>query len=133
MNPDPARRTYLAIAALVGLSAAIPRMALAQPLPLPAPTFIFPGAPPEDVERMHAAAARLYEGRSIGIVEQWHSAETQDAGDVQLIRNFSAKGMPCRTIRYTIRHADDPKRLHQYVVNWCHVSGDTWKIVEVPR
>ena len=133
MHPDPSRRTYLAIAALVALSASISRMALAQPVPVPVPTLSLPGVPPDDAERMHAAAARLYEGRSISTIERWRSPDTQDAGEVQLIRNFSAKGMPCRTIRYTIRHADDPKRLHQYVVNWCHVSGDTWKIVELPR
>ena len=133
MAINPFRQTCIAAAVLAALSASVSIMALAQPVPVPVPTPSLPGIPPDDAERMHAAAARLYEGRSISTIERWRSPDTQDAGEVQLIRNFSAKGMPCRTIRYTIRHGDDPNRLHQYVVNWCRVSGDTWKIVELPR
>ncbi len=126
-------RTCIAAAALVALSAPGSKPALPQPLPLPVPRLGWPGVPPDDVARMHAAAARLYEGRSIGTVERWRNPDTKDAGEVQLIRSFSEKGMPCHAIRYTIRYQGNQNRLDHYVVNWCRVPGDDWKIVELPR
>ncbi len=93
----------------------------------------FPGVPPDDVDRIHAAAARLYEGRSSGTIERWQNPATKDAGKVQLIRIFDDKGMPCRTIRYTIHYKGNRDRLDRYVVNWCRVPEGAWKIVDVPR
>ncbi len=130
---NPLRRTYIAAAVLVALFAPVSNPALPQPFPLPVPSIGWPGVPPDDVARMHAAAARLYEGSSIGTVERWRNPDTKDAGEVQLIRSFSEKGMPCRAIRYTIRYQANRTRLEHYVVNWCHVPGDDWKIVELPR
>ncbi len=91
-----------------------------------------PGVSSDDVNRMHAAAARLYEGKSIGTVERWRNPDTKDAGEVQLIRSFDYKGMSCRTIRYTIRYESRRNRLHHHVVNWCRVPAGTWKIVDIP-
>ena len=58
------RRTHLATAALIAFSALVPKLTLAQPVPLPVPASGLQGFPQDDVERMHAAAARLYEGSS---------------------------------------------------------------------
>ncbi|MBV8459113.1 MAG: hypothetical protein JO122_21170, partial [Acetobacteraceae bacterium] len=85
-----------------------------------------------DFDRMHAAAARLYEGQSTGTVERWRDPDTQDSGEVKLLRSFDANGMPCRTIDYTIHFANQRDRLSHYVVNWCRVREGTWKIVEIP-
>ncbi len=81
---------------------------------------------------MSAAAARLYEGQSIGTVERWRSPDTGNAGEVKLTHNFESHGMPCRTIDYTIRFAEKTNNIDHYVVNWCRVSEGVWKIVEVP-
>jgi hypothetical protein len=130
------RKTCIAAAAVAALSAPLLKSALPQPVPLPVPTPInpiWPGVPPDDVERMHSAAARLYESRSIGTIERWRNPDTKDAGEVQLIRSFLAKGMPCRTISYTIRYASSPNRLDRHLVDWCHVHEDGWQIVNLPR
>jgi hypothetical protein len=86
---------------------------------------------PDDMERMKAAAARLYEGQSIGRVERWRSPTSKNAGQLTLTRIFTARGMPCRTIVYTIRFHYDRDALRQYKYNWCMVSSNTWKIVEL--
>jgi hypothetical protein len=99
--------------------------------PVPSPNLAWPGLSEDDVVRMHAAAARLYEGRSIGTVERWRSPESKDAGEVKLIRSFDSHGMPCRTIDYTIRFNERRNSPDHYVINWCRVSEDTWKIVEL--
>jgi surface antigen len=80
---------------------------------------------------MQAAAARLYEGRSIGTVERWRNPQSNDAGEVTLVKSFETHGMPCRTIAYAIEFATTRDRLDRYRVNWCRVSGGTWKIVEL--
>ena len=92
----------------------------------------WPELPQADLDRMNAAAARLYEGRSIGTVERWRDPDTRDAGEVKLLHSFDEHGMPCRTIDYTIRFDKRRNRPDHYVVNWCRVSDGSWKIVEIP-
>ncbi len=102
-------------------------------LPLPNAELAWPGLSQDNLQRMNAAAARLYEGRSIGTIERWRNPDSKDAGEVKLTRKFDSHGMPCRTIDYVIRFQtarDDPTH---YVVNWCRVQGGEWKIVELPR
>jgi len=93
----------------------------------------WPGLPEDDLQRMEAAAARLYEGRSIGTVERWRSPNTKNAGEVKLLQSFDANGMPCRTIDYTIRFEERRDRPDHYVLNWCRLPEGTWKIVELAR
>ena len=95
-----------------------------------APVLAWPGLTQDDLDRMHAAAARLYEGKSIGTVERWRSPESKDAGEVKLVRSFEEHGMPCRTLDYTIRYETRRDSPTHYVINWCRIPGDTWKIVE---
>jgi surface antigen len=103
--------------------------AAAQPVPIP--SLAWPGLTPGDLDRMQAAAARLYEGRSIGTVERWRNPHSNDAGEVTLLQSFETHGMPCRTIAYAIAFATAKERLDHYRVNWCRVPDGTWKIVEV--
>lgn len=105
----------------------------AQPLmPLMGNVF-WPGLSQDDLERMGAAAARLYEGGSIGTVERWRSPDSNNAGEVKLLRSFTSSDMPCRTLQYTVRFAKVGHKLSQYVVNWCKIPSGEWKIVELPR
>jgi surface antigen len=97
------------------------------------PTLAWPGLPQDDVDRMHSAAARLYEGRSIGTVERWRNPDSKDAGEVKLIRSFESHGMPCRTIDYTIRFQSRRDSPDHYVLNWCRVEEGSWKLVELAR
>jgi hypothetical protein len=92
----------------------------------------WPGLTQDDLDRMHAAGSRLYEGRSIGTVERWRSPDSKDAGEVKLIRSFDARGMACKTLDYTIRFETARNRPNRYIINWCKVQGDEWKIVELP-
>lgn len=109
--------------------ALVSRVVLAQPVFPPGPAFL-PGLSQDDLDRMSAAAARLYEGRSIGTVERWRSPSSRNAGEVRLMRSFEANGMPCRTLEYTIRLESARASPDHYVVNWCRVPGGTWKMVE---
>jgi surface antigen len=97
------------------------------------PTVAWPGLSQDDVDRMQAAAARLYEGRSIGTVERWRNPDSKDAGEVKLLRSFESHGMPCRTIDYTVRFESRRNSTDHYVLNWCRVEEGSWKVVELPR
>ncbi len=118
-------------AALALLIASVSAPAAAQPVPVP--SLAWPGLSQGDIDRMHAAAARLYEGQSIGTVERWRNPETDNAGEVTLVHSFDTHGMPCRTIDYTVKFAITQNRLDHYTVNWCRVPDGSWKIVELPE
>ena len=120
---------WLSAAALALAVALASGEAAAQPVPIP--SLAWPGLTPGDLERMQAAAARLYEGRSIGTVERWRNPHSSDAGEVTLVKSFETHGMPCRTIAYAIEFATTRDRLDRYRVNWCRVPDGTWKIVEL--
>jgi hypothetical protein len=113
----------------------ISQASLSQRLPsqLPSGQLAWPGLTPDDVDRMSAAAARLYEGRSIGTVERWRNPDTKDAGEVKLVRMFEANGMPCRTVDYLIRFETTRNIPRHFVSTWCKIPDDDWKIVELPR
>src|SRR5262249_58969980 len=102
----------------------------AQRLPsqLPGTELVWPGLTPDDVERMYAAAARLYEGRSIGTIERWRSPDSGDAGEVKLTRSFEANGMPCRTLDFTVRVEVKRNSPRHFVSTWCNVPDVGWKI-----
>ncbi len=91
----------------------------------------WPGLTRGDLERMHAAAARLYEGRSIGTIERWRNPHSNNAGEIKLVRSFTARSMPCRTLEYTTRFAVDRTRLSHATINWCMVQEGEWKIVQL--
>ena len=99
--------------------------------PLTGP-LAWPGLTADDVDRMAAAAARLYEGRSIGTVERWRNPDTKVAGEIKLVRIFDANGMPCRTLDYQIRFDVARNTPRHYVATWCKIPNDDWKIVELP-
>jgi surface antigen len=91
----------------------------------------WPGLTPDDIQRMEAAAARLYEGRSIGTVERWRNPDTKNAGEVTLTRSFDIDKMPCRTVDYKFRFDSVRHLPTHYIMNWCNVPDGGWKIVEV--
>lgn len=93
----------------------------------------WPGLSQDDLDRMSAAGARLYEGGSIGTVERWRNPDSNNAGEVKLIRSFESQGMPCRTLDYTVRFSSARTKLSRYVINWCKIPSGEWKIVELPR
>ncbi|HUC19502.1 MAG TPA: hypothetical protein VMA37_17625 [Acetobacteraceae bacterium] len=128
---DSRPRNRLFTALLASLIAGASATAAAQPVPVP--SLAWPGLTESDIARMHAAAARLYEGQSIGTVERWRNPVTDNAGEVMLIRSFDTHGMPCRTIDYTVKFATAENRLDHYTVNWCRVSDGSWKIIELPE
>ena len=111
---------------------ALPASSAVAMVPELGPGFAWPGLTQDDVTRMHEAAERLYEGRSIGTVERWRSPDSKDAGEVKLIRSFDSHGMPCRTIDYTVRFETKRNSPDHYVMNWCRVPDGSWKIVELP-
>ncbi|HEX3347385.1 MAG TPA: hypothetical protein VHS58_04705 [Acetobacteraceae bacterium] len=99
------------------------------------PALDFPTLSQAAIDSMHAAAAKLYlhETQPIGTVETWTSPDGT-SGAVKLLRSFDSFNMPCRMIDYTIDHrnpVDGPNPSH-YILTWCRVSGDVWKIVQVP-
>ncbi len=126
------RKRAVGIATGLLLSAAA-QASLAQTLLPQMGDVLWPGLTQDDIDRMHAAGARLYEGGSIGNVERWRSPDTKDAGEVKLTRSFTTRGMPCHTLEYTIRFDNVRNNPSRYVLNWCKTEGGEWKIVELPR
>jgi hypothetical protein len=120
----------VAVGLLPALAAPVSHAQVVPPL---SSDVAWPGLTQDDVDRMGAAAARLYEGRSIGTVERWRSPDSKDAGEVKLTHVFEANGMPCRTLDYIIRFESDRRSPSRYVINWCQVQGGQWKIVELPQ
>ena len=127
LRPGGPYRTQILGVALIMLVLSLAGRAAAQ-----WSTIYWPALTEDDFNRMEAAAARLYEGRSIGSVESWRSPESKDAGEVKLTRAFDVNGMPCRTLDYTILLQARKTPPDHYVVNWCRVQGGEWKIVELP-
>ena len=82
------------VATALALLLACPTRVIAAGTPSIVPEIAWPGLPQDDLERMEAAAARLYEGRSIGTIERWRSPDTKNAGEVKLLRSFDSHGMP---------------------------------------
>lgn len=88
----------------------------------------------DDMSRMHAAAERLYQGRSIGTVERWRNPDTGNAGSVRLLRRFEGRGMPCWRMQYVIRFERTQADSHPYAINWCRTAGGEWKMLDgAPR
>jgi len=104
----------------------------AQPVP-PQLYNIYPQLNRDDLDRMQAAAARLYEGRSIGTVERWRNPDSGDAGSVELLESTEVRGVPCRRMEYTVRLESRNQQLTRYVLNWCQTAPGEWKIVEQAR
>ena len=113
----------LTIAALAAFVTLAPSMIAAQPVFVP--SFSLPGLTQDDITRMHAAAARLYEGQSrpVGSSERWRSADTNEAGEVKLVRRFNVNGIPCRTIDYVIQVAGTEDGKEHFVLNWCQLAA----------
>jgi surface antigen len=117
-----------------GLLALASQAAQAQPTqPNVGGYFDWPGLTDDDLDLMHAAAARLYEGRSVGAVEQWQNPKSGDAGEVKLLQRFESDGMPCRTVDYTVRLASDPDSPEHFMAAWCKTAAEGWKLVVPPR
>lgn len=89
----------------------------------------WPGLSAEDVNRLHTAELRLFEDRSIGSIERWRNPDTGNAGKVELVRKYEAKGIPCRGVRYTLRFTEKATTPDNYVLNWCRQQSGDWKIV----
>ena len=51
---------------------------------------------------------------------------------MKLTHSFDSHGMPCRTIDYTIRFNELRNAPDHYVLTWCKVGNEGWKIVEIP-
>lgn len=117
------------VAAIVVPFAAIPRALTAQSL-IPPLGSINDRLSADDLNRMSAAAARLYQERSIGTVERWRNPDSKNAGSVKLLRRFETKGMPCWRMEYTIRFEETKEHPHQYLVNWCKTTNGEWKLLE---
>jgi surface antigen len=126
------RKRAAGIAVVLALSVAA-QVSLAQTLLPQMGDVLWPGLTQDDIDRMHAAGARLYEDRSIGNVERWRSPDTKDAGEVKLTRSFTARGMPCRSLEYTVRFDNVRDNPSHYVLNWCKTESGEWKIVELPH
>ena len=90
----------------------------------------WPGLSGDDLDRMHAAEMRLYEGRSIGSVERWRNPDTGNAGEVSLSRENQLNGVPCRQLNYTIRFAKHSTAQDRYALSWCRQPSGEWKIVD---
>jgi surface antigen len=100
------------------------------PLRAPGAGLDWPGLTADDLDRLNAASARLYEGRSIGTVERWRNPDTRNAGSVSLARSFQMHDMPCRQMEYRIRFSQKSEFPDHYTMTWCRTSAGEWKIAQ---
>src|SRR3954447_3774957 len=77
----------------------------------------WPGLTRDDVSRMHAAAARVYEGSSIGTGARWRNPDTRTAGEIELRRSFEAHDLSCRRREYAVRFEVVKDARREYVLN----------------
>jgi surface antigen len=126
LNRLPAAALAAGMAVLLGV---LPAAAQVSPVPQ---YRAWPGLTHDDLDRMHSAEVRLYGGTSIGTVERWRNPDTGNAGEIELLRSYEAKGMPCRSLGYTLRFATTVNARDRYTLNWCQVGSGDWKIVETP-
>jgi surface antigen len=89
----------------------------------------WPGLTADDLDRLHTAELRLFEGHSIGAIERWRSPDTGDSGSVELVRKYDANGLPCRRVNYSIRLTAEATALNHYVLDWCRQQSGEWKII----
>ncbi len=115
---------------MAALAAIVAAPAMAQPA-ITMPNRNISGLTADDTARMHAAEARLYEGRSVGTIERWRNPDSDNAGEVQLARQFQFKGMPCRSLNYRVRLAERPKAEEHFSLSWCKLQSGEWKTVEI--
>lgn len=115
----------LALAIAAGIGCAYAQL----PLRVPG-TMTWPGLSGDDIDRMSAAAARLYEGRSIGTVERWRNPDTGNAGSVTLTRSFEQGGMPCRELAYEARIKGNAGNPERYTLNWCKTPEGRWGMAQ---
>ncbi len=127
------RRTHSWLAAALLAAVLVPLagtgQAAAQSL-FPTLQSYYPQLSREDIDRIEAAAARLYTGTGIGDTERWRNPNTGDSGSVKLIGSSEVKGQPCRKLEYTVRLEQKKQELNSYVLNWCKTASGEWKIVE---
>jgi len=85
-----------------------------------------------DLDRMNAAAARLIDQPYFGATVRWDSPDTGKSGEIRLLNSFGFRGMPCRTLDYTVSPSDPTDNHAHYVMSWCWVPEGVWKVVEIP-
>lgn len=119
-------------------------LALASPLVLAIPAVaqnfapmlqgVYPQLSGADIDRMGAAAERLYSGTAIGTVERWRNPDNGNSGTVALVGTPEYRGQPCRRLEYTARIAQRNQELTTSILTWCRTESGEWKITEnVPR
>lgn len=95
---------------------------------------VYPQLTTADVDRMGAAAERLYTGTAIGTVERWRNPDNGNSGTVALVGTPEFRGQPCRRLEYTARIAQRNQELTTHTLTWCRTEAGEWKIAEnVPR
>jgi len=95
---------------------------------------VYPQLSTADLDRMDAAAQRLYSGTAIGTVERWRNPDNGNSGTVALVGTPEFRGQPCRRLEYTARIAQRNQELTTSTLTWCRTESGEWKITEnVPR
>lgn len=59
--------------------------------------------------------------------KSWSNPATGASGTVALARAFQSGGMQCHEVNYTFQFTR-PAHHSAYVLTWCQVGPDTWKI-----
>jgi len=81
-----------------------------------------------DIDLLIAAAKKLYPetGAAVGTVETWSNPQSGNTGSVQLVDNFTYKGLPCQRLQHDIKITTtaDPFR---FVIDRCRISSGEWK------
>ena len=124
----PCNRSAAALLVMLAASIGGPARPAAGQEPLTPLGVPWAGLNTDDIARMNAAAARLYGGHAVGMVERWRNPDTMNAGSVILQQRYKAEGLPCLRMEYTIRFHNAKQQPTHYAVSWCKVPGDQWKM-----
>lgn len=67
-------------------------------------------------------------GRTVGTSASWSNPESGNYGTITLVKRYTANGLPCESVGYTLATKKRPVSPEHYMLNSCRQPDGTWRI-----